>query len=64
MREIPATYLDKANVKRLLTKALTADVQPVFPDQTGLVCADAAVLLSLGFQYQRPFTIKKDPLWQ
>lgn len=41
---ILATYLDEANVKRLLTEALTADVQPVFPNQTGLVGADAAVL--------------------
>lgn len=39
--KIMSTYLDEANVKRLLTEALTADVQPVFPNQTGLVGADA-----------------------
>lgn len=43
LNQIPATYLDEANIKRLLTEALTADVKPVFPDQTGLVGADAAV---------------------
>lgn len=34
--------LDKANVGRLLTEALTADVKAVLADETGLVCADSA----------------------
>jgi hypothetical protein len=36
-------YLDEANVGRLLAEALTADVEAVLADQTGLVGADAAV---------------------
>jgi hypothetical protein len=36
-------YLDEANVGRLLTEALTADVEAVLADQTGLMGADAAV---------------------
>lgn len=36
-------YLDESNVGGLLTEALTADVQAIFADQTGFVCADAAV---------------------
>lgn len=37
------SYLDKANVGRLLTEALTADVKAVLADETGLVCADSAI---------------------
>jgi hypothetical protein len=37
-------YLDEANVGRLLTEALTADVKAVLADQTGLVGADTAKL--------------------
>lgn len=37
------SYLDEANVGGLLTEALTADVEAVLADQTGLVGADAAV---------------------
>jgi len=36
-------YLDEANVGGLLTEALTADVEAVLADKTGLVGADAAV---------------------
>jgi hypothetical protein len=36
-------YLDEANVVGLLTEALTADVEAVLADQTGLVLADTAV---------------------
>ncbi len=36
-------YLDEANVGSLLTEALTADVEAVLADQTGLVGADAAI---------------------
>jgi hypothetical protein len=36
------TYLGEPNGSRLLTEALAADVQAVFPDQTSLVSADAA----------------------
>ena len=38
-----ATDLVEADVGGLLTEALTADVQAVLADQTGLVRADAAV---------------------
>lgn len=38
-----ATDLVEANVGGLLTEALTADVQAVLADETGLVGADAAV---------------------
>ena len=45
---IALAYLGEANVGRLLTEALTADVQAVLADETGLVSADtAAVLLAL-----------------
>jgi hypothetical protein len=37
------SYLDEANVRGLLTEALTADVEAVLADQTGLVGADTAV---------------------
>lgn len=36
------TVLDKADVSSLLAEALTADVETVFADKTGLVCADSA----------------------
>ena len=36
-------YLDETDVGALLTEALTADVEAVLPDETGLVGADAAV---------------------
>lgn len=64
MKYIPATYLDEANIKRLLTEALTADVQPVFPDQTGLVSADAAVLINIEIPMSALIPIDKDPLRQ
>jgi hypothetical protein len=38
-------YLDEANVSGLLTEALTADVEAVLADETGLVGADTAVRL-------------------
>lgn len=38
-----ATDLVEANVGGLLTEALTADVQAVLADETGLVSADTAV---------------------
>jgi hypothetical protein len=38
-----ASYLDKANIGSLLTEALTADVEAVLADKTGLVGADAAI---------------------
>lgn len=41
------SYLDEANVGGLLTEALTADVEAVLADQTGLVGADAAVINKL-----------------
>ena len=37
------SYLGEANVGGLLTEALTADVQAVLADETGLVGADTAV---------------------
>ena len=36
------TYLDETDSSRLFTEALTADVETVLADQTGLVGADAA----------------------
>lgn len=36
-------YLDESDVRGLLSEALSADVETVFADQTGLVCANAAV---------------------
>jgi len=36
------TVLDKSNIGGLLTEALTANVETVFSDETGLVCADTA----------------------
>lgn len=38
-------YLDEANIGGLLAEALTADVQAIFADETGLVGADTAVYL-------------------
>lgn len=35
-------YLGEADVSALLTEALTAQVEPVLPDQTGSVGADTA----------------------
>lgn len=44
--QIPQTkqgaYLGESDIRRLFSEALTADVQAVFPDETCLVCADAA----------------------
>lgn len=37
-----STYLDEPNILALLAEALTADVQAVLPDQTGLVRAHSA----------------------
>lgn len=38
-----SAYLDETDVGSLLTEALTADVEAVLADETGLVSADAAV---------------------
>lgn len=40
-------YLGETDVGRLLSKALTANVQAVLADETGLVGADAAADLSV-----------------
>lgn len=40
---VVGTHLDEANVGGLLAEALTADVEAVLADETGLVGADAAV---------------------
>lgn len=39
-------YLDETNVGGLFTETLTADVETVFADETGLVGADTAVKFS------------------
>ena len=39
-------YLGEPDISRLLSEALTADVEAVFADETGLVCADAAAYQS------------------
>lgn len=36
-------YLDESNIGGLFTETLTADVETVFADETGLVGADTAV---------------------
>jgi hypothetical protein len=41
IREYP--YLNKSDILALLPEALTADVEAVFPDDTGLVGADATI---------------------
>ena len=38
-----SSYLDKANVGGLLSETLTADVEAVLADQTGLVSANSAI---------------------
>lgn len=43
IRYISDAYLDESNVGGLLTEALTANVETVLADETGLVGADAAV---------------------
>jgi hypothetical protein len=43
--------LDESNVGALLAEALAADVETVFSDQTGSVCADSAVEISLALLY-------------
>src|SRR6266480_6605993 len=43
------TYLLEPNIIRLLSKALTANIQTVLPNQSGLVCADATVSMSVCF---------------
>ena len=42
------TYLGETNVLTLLTEALSTDIEAVFADQTGFVCAHATVVLMLG----------------
>jgi hypothetical protein len=37
-----SSYLDESNIGGLLSEALTADVEAVLADETGLVGADAA----------------------
>lgn len=41
------TVLDKSDISGLLAEALTADVETVFADETGFVCADSAGASSL-----------------
>lgn len=36
-------YLDEPNILALLSEALSANIEAVFPDQTGFVGADTAV---------------------
>jgi hypothetical protein len=36
-------YLDESNIGCLLTETLAADVETILADETGFVCADAAV---------------------
>ena len=36
-------YLDETDVRRLLSEALTADIEAVFADQTSFMGADAAI---------------------
>lgn len=38
-----STHLDEADIRGLLTEALTADVEAILADQTSLVSADAAI---------------------
>lgn len=47
MRKKP--YLNKSNIGRLLSEALTADVQVVLANKTGDVGADTAVIVSIMF---------------
>jgi hypothetical protein len=46
-RKRAKAYLDKTNILALLTEALTADVEAVLADQTGLVGADTAAACTL-----------------
>jgi len=39
--------LDESDIRRLLAETLTADVETIFSDKTGLVCADTASARSL-----------------
>jgi hypothetical protein len=39
-------YLGEPDITRLLSEALTADIEAVFANETGLVCADAAAYQS------------------
>lgn len=67
-------YLNESNVGRLLTEALTADVETVLPDKTSLVCADTAIasqytILSFlfcfpAFAYCRRQRGKRTKLWR
>jgi hypothetical protein len=43
LRSSIASYLGEANSGRVLTEALTADVESVLADQTGGVSADTAI---------------------
>jgi hypothetical protein len=45
--QISISYLDESNIGSLLSEALTADVEAVLADETGLVGADAAKKLVL-----------------
>lgn len=40
---VPIAYLDKSNVRGLLSEALSADVQSILADQTSFVCAYSAI---------------------
>lgn len=40
--QVSSSYLDESNIGSLLSEALTADVEAVLADETGLVGADAA----------------------
>ncbi len=56
------SYLDEANVGTLLTEALTADVEAVLADETGLVGADTAVRSSVSqvFLILIPSSLRSD----
>ena len=43
MKRGEESYLGEADISGLLAEALTADVESVLADQTGLVGADAAI---------------------
>jgi hypothetical protein len=46
MKKPVCAYLDKSNVRGLLSEALSADVQSILADETSLVCADTATELN------------------
>ena len=56
------SYLDEANVGGLLTEALTADVETVLADETGLVGADTAGEKTRQQTFQMPLEIHVYPM--